>query len=322
MGLPEGALTQKHVDTLRSLRDGVADLDDTTMSAVVDEFAALIDGGTGKIALPAPSPGPALQTSIEPATLPKLPVLPSEGANEGSDSEALGGADPWERVIAQENEKLVGVLLAEAPEVGAVLLSKVKVSRAAELLGSLPGPLARRITYCVSLISEISPEAVRRIGAALAATFSEEPARAFSDGPVERVGAILNFSRSVTRDDVLAGLDEADPEFADAVRKSIFTFANIPARVVPRDIPKIMRGIEQADLIIALVAAKESDDLQKSADFILGAMPQRMADTLRDEMTEAGEVKTADGEVAMAKITAAIREMDEAGEIFLVVEDE
>jgi flagellar motor switch protein FliG len=74
--------------------------------------------------------------------------------------------DPWERVTGQEDPVLLALLEAEAPEVGAVILSKLKVSRAAELLGRIPGPLARRITYAVSQISEIRPDTVARIGRA------------------------------------------------------------------------------------------------------------------------------------------------------------
>jgi flagellar motor switch protein FliG len=57
---------------------------------------------------------------------------------------------------------------------------------------------------------------------------------AFDEGPVERVGAILNSSTSLTRDDMLERLQENDKKFATAVRKAIFTFANIFARVVSR----------------------------------------------------------------------------------------
>ena len=40
---------------------------------------------------------------------------------------------------------------------------------AAALLGSMPGPDARCITYAVSLTSAVTPEAVDRIGLSLAA---------------------------------------------------------------------------------------------------------------------------------------------------------
>jgi flagellar motor switch protein FliG len=137
---------------------------------------------------------------------------------------------------------------------------------------------------------------------------------------VERVGAILNYSAAATRDCVLKGLEEEDQVFADQVKKAIFTFTNIPARIEPRDIPKILRAVDQAKLIVALAGAKGADE--KAVEFILANMSQRMAASLRDEMAALGKVKDKDAEEAMGLVVNAIREMEAAGEIFLVAEDE
>jgi len=147
------------------------------------------------------------------------------------------------------------------------------------------------------------------------------PPKAFDDGPVERVGAILNFSPANTREDVLAGLEEEDEGFASQVRKAIFTFANIPARIDPRDVPKITRGVDQAVLVTALAAA-EAGGLQESSEFILQNISKRMAEGMREEMKELGKVKEADGEVAMTAVVAEIRELEAAGEVFFVANDE
>ena len=50
----------------------------------------------------------------------------------------------------------------------------------------------------------------------LASQLDARPVSAFDDGPAERVGAILNSTTSLTRDDVLTVLDESDQGFADA----------------------------------------------------------------------------------------------------------
>lgn len=228
--------------------------------------------------------------------------------------------DPWARLKDMSAEKLLPVLEHESTEVAAVLLSKIDVSRAAELLGQLPGPQARRITYAVSQTSAVTPDAVDRIGLSLAAQLDAEPLKAFDDGPVERVGAILNSTASITRDDVLEGLDETDAGFADLVRKAIFTFANIPKRIAPRDIPRVVRELEQEMLVTAL-AGSEAAGMQDSAEFILENMSGRMADQLREEISEREKVKASDCEDAMATIVTRIREMETAGELLLVVQD-
>ena len=166
----------------------------------------------------------------------------------------------------------------------------------------------------------MTSEAVDRIGVSLGAHVDAEPLSAFDSGPVERVGAILNSTTAVTRDDVLEGLDETDAGFAELVRRSIFTFANIPQRIAARDIPRVIRAIDQATLVTALAGA-EAADMQTSAEFILSNMSARMADQLREEVQDREKVSAADMEEASSIIVQAIREMEAAGDLLLIVED-
>ncbi len=234
---------------------------------------------------------------------------------------AGSGGDPWAKITAMEVDVLRPVLENESIEVSAVVLSKLSVPKAAELLGLLPGERARRITYAVSMTGAVTPGAVRRIGEVLAEQLSNRPASAFEEGPVERVGAILNFSPANTRDDVLAGLEEDDAGFAAEVKKAIFTFANIPERIDPRDIPKITRVLESAKLVVALAYAAASG-AGEQADFVLDNMSKRMAEQLREEMQELGTVKARDGEEAMSAVVGRIREMEAEGEILFIAGEE
>lgn len=285
-------------------------IDRRTVRAVVEEFCAKLDsiglsfpGGIGAALTLLDghiSPGAAQQVR-------KLAGAASQG-------------DPWERIAGMDTDKLLAVLDAESIEVGAVILSKLAVSRAAELLGRLPGATARRIAYAISLTGNVDPETVLRIGQSVASQLDAAPVRAFDTGPVERVGAILNYAAANTRDDVLNGLTETDASFADQVRKAIFTFTNIPLRIDPRDVPKIVRGVDQPVLITALAAAS-GDDLT-TVEFILTNMSQRLAGSIRDEMAALGTIKEKDGEVAQGLIVAAIRDLEAAGEVFLIATDE
>lgn len=229
--------------------------------------------------------------------------------------------DPWARLRELGPEALLPVLENESIEVAAVMLSKLPVALSADLLGRLPGPKARKITYAVSLTNSVTPEAVDRIGLSLASQLDAQPKRAFDDGPIERVGAILNSSTSVTRDDVLTGLDETDQGFANAVRKAIFTFANIPKRIAARDIPRILREVDQTRLVLALAGA-EAAGFATSRDFILENMSGRMADQLREEIDNAGKVKPTEAEAAMSEVVDTIRQMEQTGDLLLIIEEE
>lgn len=229
-----------------------------------------------------------------------------------------GSADPWARIEAAGAARLVPVMQEESAEVAAVVLSKLRTETAAALLGLLPGDRARLVTYTVSQIGAVSPRTVARIGAAVLDRIETDPPGAFATAADRRVGAILNASAAETREAMLAALGEEDAGFAEDVRRSIFTFADIPARLEPRDVPKITRELEGAVLVRALAAAGSRPAEQQAAEFLLSGLSQRMAAQIREDMAEAGTPAPAEGEAAMAEVTSAIRAMEERGEISLI----
>lgn len=304
--LPEN-LQAALVHELASLRL----VDQATVDAVVNEFLEEIEAVGLSFPRGVDGALKVLDGTISHATASRLRRQSTTGFD----------GDPWEGVTGGDPDQLLRVLETESVEVAAVLLSKLKVAQAAELLGRLPGERARRITYAVSLTGAVAPETVHRVGVSLARQLDTRPPRAFSDGPVDRVGAILNSATTATREDVLTGLEQTDADFAEQVRRAIFTFANIPARIDARDIPKILREVEQSDLITA-IAGTRNDEETASADFILANMSQRMADNLRDEAGELGTVGEKEADAAMNAIVTAIRALEAAGEVFLVAGDE
>lgn len=287
-------------------------VDRQTLDAVVDEFLSELEA-VG-LAFPGGLEGAlnAMDGHISQATASRLRRKAGVGAK----------GDPWDRLTALSPEKLLPVIEAEGVEVAAVILSKLAVSRAAEILNLLPGPRARRIAFAVSQTGNVDPETVRRIGIAVLAQIDAQPARAFERGPVERVGAILNVSAAATREAVLEGLAEEDLGFAEQVRKAIFTYAHIALRVTARDVPKIIRLLDQPSLVTAMAYSQGRAALEPTTDFLLASISQRMAQTLRDEILARGRVKDKDGEAAMALIVSIVRQLEAAGELVMLIEGE
>ncbi len=288
-------------------------VDRATVNAVAEEFATIL----ASIGLSAPGGASAalaaLSEHISPALARKLQAQ----------LDAQKGQDPWPRIVGLDLDDLLPIFQAESVEVGAIVLSKLTVERAAEVLGGLPGDQARRITFAVSQTETASPAAIARIGEALVQEYCQTVVTAFEKPPVDRIGAILNSSPASTRDDLLDGLEGADAALAKSVRKAIFTFADIPSRMQPTDIPAALRSIDPEDLNTAIAYAQsEGGELNDAAEHVLANISQRMAGQMREDAAELGKVSAKVGEAAMNKVTGAIRALADAGTIKLRSPDE
>ena len=306
--LPE-ALQLRLTDELGTLRL----VDKATVDAVAQEFTAELEA----VGLTAPGTRDGAITALADHLSPVL------ADTLRSQLESVRNGDHWPLVIDLSVERILAIMCAESTAICAITLSKLPVAKAAEVLSKTPGERARRITYAMSQTEDIAPDAVRRIGMSLAQDYGHPADLAFDKAPVQRLGAILNSTVTDTREDVLEGLNNEDPDFASNVRKAIFTFKDIAPRVKPTDIPNCIRNVDGDVLITAIAAGLAGDDaLVTSAEFILSSVSQRMASQLREDAEERGRIKKADAEKAMAEITTAIREMADGGVITLIDPDD
>lgn len=304
--VPLAALPDESQAELTILLGNMRYVDRETLNAVVEEFSNELE--SVGLAFPGNMAGAlsALDGKINPHTAMRL--------RKEAGVRQIG--NPWDRINLLDVDRLKTLVLSESTEVAAVMMSKIDVGKAAQVLAQLPGDRARRISYAVSMTTGVTPDAVDRIGLSLAAQVDAEPLKAFKARPDERLGAILNYSNTTVREELLGSLEQEDAEFAEAVRKAIFTFANIPTRVKDTDIPKILRDVPQEVLATAIAASEEDEDAA-AANFILENISKRMAAGLREEADGLGEIKQRAAERAKTQVVNAIRELVTSGEIEL-----
>lgn len=288
-------------------------IDKETLNSVVQEFAREL----ADVALTAPGSFEAALKSLEGR------ISAGTVARLREEAAAQSGSDPWTIVLDLTPEEMLPITDAESAEVCAIVLSKLPTSKAASLLGLMPGDRARRIAYAMSKTTNVKSDAIARIGTGLAQQYCGASLPAFTDSAEHRIGAILNSTPASTRDSVLEGLLSQDPTFGEGVRKAIFTFADIPARLATPEVPKVLRNIDPADLVCALASATEMGGLlATAAAHLLDNMSTRMADNLREEMSEASKIRQSDAEAAQTAVVTAIRAAADAGTITLNLDNE
>jgi flagellar motor switch protein FliG len=285
---------------------GLGPISRATLAEVVGEFTARLDG----LALAGPNGLAGALALLEP----HLSPIARDGLR--AEAEAGDPTDPWTRLATAEPDRLRPLLLSESAEVAAILLSKLGAAKAAALLAALPEARAQVIAHAVSLTATVTPAMVERIGAQLAAQLAAEAEPAFRIGPVDRVGAILNAVSAALRESLLGGLEARDAGFAGEVRKAIFTFQHIPKRVEGKDVPRILRRVDPE--VVTRAVASGLDAAPLAVEFLLENMSKRLAEQIRDEAATGPKPRPEDGEAAMAEVVAAIRALEEEGEIRLI----
>jgi flagellar motor switch protein FliG len=285
-------------------------IDRPTMCAVVEEFVEMLE-----------QVGLAFPENLEDA----LKLLDGKlDAQATKQLRALArggdGADPWTDIELADDAELIRILQQESTVVGAVVLSKLSTEKAAGLLAALPGDLAQTLALAVARTETIAPDAVARIGAALAEQVQDKPARAFASPSTRRVGEILNSTNASLRDQLLEGLEKSDQVFATGVRKAIFTFQDISTRVSARDVASIVRNVAEDDLRV-IIAAQDPGSTQ-TMEFLLENMSKRLAEGLREDAATLPRPSAKAFDAAQARISSAVRAMADAGTIKLVSQDE
>lgn len=300
--LPEGAQ-----ERLTQQMGGMHYVDRRTLAAVMTEFAQELEG----IGLAFPA---GLAEAIADLDGKISPLTAARLRQEAGVKQA---GNPWARIATLPTQDLAEIAQRESIEIAAVVISKLPVDRAAALLGHLDGPLARKITLAVGRTTVITPDAVERIGISLASQLDDKPPRAFEIAADARLGAILNQTTARIRQDVLAGLEEDDQDFAQGVARNVFTFAHIPARLNTRDIPAVTRAVDPQVLLTALMAAGDGDE-GAAREYLLENLSKRMAENLREEMAESDPPDADAGERAMAEVIVAIQTLADSGDIKLI----
>jgi flagellar motor switch protein FliG len=279
-------------------------VDRTTLARTVSEFSEQLD----RVGLHFPREVDRLLKTLDGAL--SRDVVDGLLAESGGDP-ALLGAGAWDEIASRDEDGLLALIADESDEVCAIVLTKLPPARAARLLGALPPERAQSVSRILGHAQGMSAEASSRIGAALGAVGGGggiSPAEA-----AQNIAAILNAATAATRSDVLDRIAEVDAVFAERVRAAVFGWEHIPERLDPRDVPKVLRALDEGVAETAL--APEPDG--PVAEFLLGAISSRLADQMREAINEMSAPDPAAAEQAMSAAVEAIRTLEEEGGLSL-----
>lgn len=209
--------------------------------------------------------------------------------------------------------QLTNLLLGEQPQTVALILCYMQPDKAAQILVNFPPEKQSEIAERIGTITSTSPSVIEKIEKVIESKFST-----YVENDTENVGGvsalveILNQVGRTTEKAIVGELEERQPELAEEVKASLFTFEDIIS-LQKSDVQKVLREVNNDDLVLALKGV--SDELRT---FIFNNLSARAVETLKEDMQFLGPARLSAVEEAQQNVVTVIRRLDELGEIYIM----
>jgi flagellar motor switch protein FliG len=219
---------------------------------------------------------------------------------------------PFGFVRQIEPEQLGETLGGEHPQTVAVILAHQPAAYAATVLKAFEEDFQAEVAVRVGKMGRISTAVIKSIEGVLKGRLGPVSTdEGTLRGGVKELANVLNNSDKDTERAVMERLRDMDQELADEVRALMFVFDDLTT-LDDRSIQRVLQDVNAQELAMALKGA--SDELN---DVIMRNMSQRAKEALLEEIDLLGPARRTDVEIARTKVIAAVRLLEEMGEIIL-----
>lgn len=217
---------------------------------------------------------------------------------------------PFEFLKKADPSQVLSFIQDEHPQTIALILSYMPVNSAALILSKLPSELRADVAARIAMMEQTPPEVIRRVEQTLEKKVSSVLSQELTSagGPKALVDLLNRVDRSTERL-IMESLGENEPELADTIKNMMFVFEDI-VQLDDRAIQAILREVDVKELGTALKGV--GPEVQAK---IFKNMSERAVAMLKEDMEFMGPVRLRVVEEAQQKVVAAIRRLEETGEI-------
>jgi len=221
------------------------------------------------------------------------------------------GRNMWQKLGNIDAVVLANFLKNEYPQTIAVILSKIRPDHSANVLRNLPNDLSIEVVGRMLRLESVQKEALDHIENTLRTEFVSTLTQTRRRDPHEMMAEIFNGFDRQTEIRFLSALDASNQESAERIRALMFTFEDL-AKLDPAGLQTLMRQADKDTLARALKGASQS-----MRDFFYGAMSQRAAKNMQDDMEGLGPLRLKEVDEAQTKLVQLTKDLADKGEIVL-----
>ncbi|MFN3613627.1 MAG: FliG C-terminal domain-containing protein [Rubrimonas sp.] len=227
----------------------------------------------------------------------------------------------WERLSNSSDQALAGFLRHEHPQTVAVILSKLRSEKAARVLERLDPAFAQVIVLRLSRVPRLDSQVMDLVMEVIQREFIAVMQREQATRrPADVIGSVMNNVPNAKRGKLMEQLEQQQPKIAKQVQKILFSFADIPARVDPRDAAVLMRAVDDRTMLLALKFAQIN--APKVIDFVLNNISKRLSQRMETDLKQHAEIQAREGEAAQQAVVSAVRDLAKTGDLRMLDAEE
>lgn len=218
----------------------------------------------------------------------------------------------FEFVRKSDYKNLLAIIQNEHPQTIALVLSYVNSEQASHVLQELPKEKRVEVVERIAKMESASPDTVKAIESTLERKFAAVVSMDLTEvGGINYVADVLNKVDRGTEKYIFDELSARDPSLVEEIKKKMFVFEDILS-LDSMSIQRFIRDVETKDLAVAIKGSNA-----EVAATLYANMPQRMQESIQQEIEYLHNVRMRDVDEAQQRIVGIIRHLEEEGELVI-----
>jgi flagellar motor switch protein FliG len=218
----------------------------------------------------------------------------------------------FEFVRKADYKNILAVIQNEHPQTIALVLSYINSELSSKVLQELPKEKRVEVVERIAKMEPASPETVKAIETTLERKFATMVSMDLTEvGGINFVADVLNKVDRGTEKFIFDELSAKNPVLVEEIKKKMFVFEDIMS-LDSMSIQRFIRDVETRDIAVAIKGANPD-----VAATLYANMPQRMQESIQQEIEYLHNVRMRDVDEAQQRIVGIIRHLEEEGELVI-----
>ncbi|MFN7685943.1 MAG: flagellar motor switch protein FliG [Oligoflexia bacterium] len=222
------------------------------------------------------------------------------------------GSRTLEALELVDSRTLANFLLSEHPQTVALILAHLEPNKKCDVLKRLPDNVQTEVVLRIANLDFISPSLIAQVDEVLKqelATLGSIDTQQL--GGVQPIADMLNVMEKSSEQNIMARVEEKDPQLAEEIRKLMFVFEDI-VFIDDRGMQTLLKEVPNDKLVVALKTAPE-----EIKEKVFRNISKRAADLLKDDLESMGPVRLSDVEAAQQEVVNVAKRLEAEGKVMI-----